>query len=60
MPNLKHLLEELEEFDVDPRQVKLPGPVYDDPAQQAEDNEEELVTVKENETTEVTIELQPR
>jgi hypothetical protein len=26
MPNMKHLLDELEELDVDPRQVKLPGP----------------------------------
>lgn len=41
MPNLKHLIEELEELDVDPRQVKLPGPLYDDLVQQAEEIEEE-------------------
>ena len=45
MPNLKHLLEELEELDVDPRQVKLPGPLYDDLLDQgetaADENEEE-------------------
>ena len=41
MPSLKHLLDELEELDVDPRQVKLPGPLYDDLVQQAEDIDEE-------------------
>ena len=41
MPNLKLLLDELEELDVDPRQVKLPGPLYDSLIDQAEDTEEE-------------------
>ena len=41
MPNLKHLLDELEELDVDPRQVKLAGPLYDDLVSQAEDVEED-------------------
>ena len=41
MPNLKHLLEELQELDVHPKQVKLPGPLYDDLIDQAEDIEEE-------------------
>ncbi len=41
MPNLKHLLEELLELDVDPRQIKLPGPLYDDLLDQAEDVEED-------------------
>jgi len=41
MPNLKHLLDELLELDVDPRQIKLPGPLYDDLLDQAEDMEEE-------------------
>ena len=41
MPNLKHLLDDLEELDVDPRQVRLPGPLYDDLVQQAEDIDEE-------------------
>jgi hypothetical protein len=36
MPNLKHLLDELEELDVDPRQVKLPGPLYDELLDQGE------------------------
>jgi len=37
MPNLKHLLEELKELDVNPRQIKLPGPLFDDLVQQGED-----------------------
>jgi len=41
VPNLKHLLEELEELDVHPRQIKLPGPLYDGLLDQAEDIEEE-------------------
>ena len=41
MPNLEHLLEELEELTVHPKQVKLPGPLYDDLLDQAEDIKEE-------------------
>ena len=41
MPNLKHLLEELEELDVSPQQIKLPGPLFDDLVSQAEDVEED-------------------
>ena len=41
MPNLKHLLDELEELDVDPRQIRLPGPLYDDLIEQAEDPDDE-------------------
>ena len=41
MPNLKHLIDELLELDVDPRQVKLPGPLYDDLLDQAEVIDEE-------------------
>lgn len=41
MPNLKHLLDELEELDVDPQQVKLPGPLYDGLVDQADDIAEE-------------------
>lgn len=37
MPNLKHLLDELEELDVTPQQIKLPGPLYDDLVSQAEE-----------------------
>ena len=36
MPNLKHLLEELQELDVNPNQIKLPGPLYDDLLDQGE------------------------
>ena len=41
MPNLKHLLDELEELDVDPRQIKLPGPLYDGLVQQGEETADE-------------------
>lgn len=41
MPNLKHLLDELEELEVNPRQVKLPGSLFDDLVSQAEDIDEE-------------------
>ena len=41
VPNLKHLLDELEELDVSPQQIKLPGPLYDDLIDQAEDTEED-------------------
>ena len=41
MPNLKHLLDELEELDVDPKQVKLPGPLYDELIDQADDIDEQ-------------------
>lgn len=41
MPNFKHLLDELLELDIDPRQIKLPGPLYDDLLDQVEDIEEE-------------------
>ena len=37
MPNLKQLLEELEELEVNPTQVKLPAPLYDDLLDQGED-----------------------
>ena len=41
MPNLKHLLEELEDLDVDPSEVKLPGQLYDDLIDQAKNEEED-------------------
>jgi hypothetical protein len=37
MPNLKHLLEELKELDADPRDIRLPGRLYDDLMSQADD-----------------------
>ena len=41
MPNLEHFLDELEELNVAPRKIRLPGPLYDDLVSQAEDVEEE-------------------
>ncbi len=37
MPNLKHLLDELRSLRVNPDEVKLPGMLYDDLVDQAED-----------------------
>ena len=37
MPSLKHLIEELQELDADPRDVHLPGQLYDDLLDQVED-----------------------
>jgi len=41
MLNLKHLLEELQELGVEPRQVRLPGSLYDTLVAQAEEVDEE-------------------
>ena len=41
MPNLKHLLDELRKLGVDPDEVRLPGQLYDDLVDQAEDIIEE-------------------
>ena len=42
MPTLRHLLDELRDMDVDPNDVRLPGTLYDDLVDQAEeDNKEE-------------------
>jgi hypothetical protein len=41
MPTLKHLLDELKKLEVDPEGVELPGTLYDDLVEQAEDIEEE-------------------
>ena len=40
MPTLKHLLDELRKLAVDPDDVRLPGQLYDDLVEQAEDVEE--------------------
>ena len=37
MPTLKHLFEELQKLAVDPNEVRLPGKLYDDLVEQAED-----------------------
>ncbi len=39
MPSLKQLLDELRKIDVDPDDVRLPGQLYDDIFEQAEDIE---------------------
>lgn len=41
MPSLKHLLDELRKLNVDPDNVRLPGSLYDDLVEQAEDVIEE-------------------
>ena len=41
MPTLKHLLEELKKLEVDPEEVRMPGRLYDDLVEQAEDTIEE-------------------
>ena len=41
MPSLKHLLEELRKLGVDPDEVRLPGTLYDDLVEQAEETSEE-------------------
>jgi hypothetical protein len=41
MPTLKHLIEELKKLAVDPDEVRLPGTLYDDLVEQAEDIEDE-------------------
>ncbi len=37
MPTLKHLFEELEKLAVDPDNIRVPGKLYDDLVEQAED-----------------------
>ena len=37
MPTLKHLIEELQKLAVDPDEVRLPGQMYDDIVDQADD-----------------------
>lgn len=37
MPTLKHLIEELKKIKVDPDEVRVPGQLYDDLVEQAED-----------------------
>ena len=41
MPNLKHLLEELEELGVEPNKARIPGQLYDDMVSDAEDSGDE-------------------
>jgi hypothetical protein len=37
MPTLKHLFEELKKIDVDPDEIRIPGQLYDDLVDEAED-----------------------
>ena len=39
MPTLKHLIDELDKMDVEPDDVRLPGTLYDDLVEQAEDTQ---------------------
>ena len=41
MPNLKHLLEELQELGVEPKKVHIPGQLYDNMVADAENSSEE-------------------
>ncbi len=41
MPNLKHLLEDLEELGVEPTRVRIPGQLYDNMVADAEESIEE-------------------
>lgn len=48
MPTLKHLLEELRKISVDPDEVRIPGQLYDDLLDEAEDIAEENPTEEED------------
>jgi hypothetical protein len=48
MPTLKHLLEELRMISVDPDEVRIPGQLYDDLVDEAEDIAEENPTEEDN------------
>ena len=41
MPNLKHLLDDLQEIGVEPNKVRIPGQLYDDLVSDAEDSGDE-------------------
>ena len=48
MPTLKHLLEELRMISVAPDEVRIPGQLYDDLVDDAEDIAEENPTEEDN------------
>jgi hypothetical protein len=48
MPTLKHLLEELRRIKVDPDEIRIPGQLYDDLVDDAEDIAEEDSTEDED------------
>jgi len=41
MPNLKHLLDDLEEIGVEPNTIRIPGQLYDNMVADAEESTEE-------------------
>lgn len=41
MPNLKHLLDDLDELGVEPEKVRIPGQLYDNLVADAEESGEE-------------------
>ena len=41
MPNLRHLLDDLSNLDVEPEQVRIPGRLYDDILADAESSDDE-------------------
>ena len=42
MPNLKHLLEELQELGVEPNKIRIPGQLYDNLVSDAEESSEDV------------------
>ena len=49
MPTLKHLIEELKQLAVNPDEVRVPGTLYDDLVEQAEDVVEKNPDADDNE-----------
>ena len=41
MPNLEHLLEELEELGIEPKKIRIPGQLYDSIVADAEESGDE-------------------
>ena len=41
MPNLKHLLDDLEDLGVEPKKIRIPGQLYDNMVADAEGSSEE-------------------
>jgi hypothetical protein len=41
MPNLKHLLDDLEELGVEPNKIRIPGQLYDNLVADAEESSED-------------------
>ena len=41
MPNLKHLLDDLEEIGVEPKHIRIPGQLYDNLVTDAEESSED-------------------